>query len=438
MSVLIAAAAVAQSIVLVAMSVQGGARTGTGFAISSTATATRILTANHVVEGTSAPLVFIGGPRGQRYVAAVVRSDRLRDIALLEIPVGGFPTVTLSNDAPVSGTNVEAEGFPTLLEPAPSASPQRTPSPLPLRDLKLTAVTGKIDGQAEQGESVLTDLPLTHGDSGAPLIDVKSNRVVGMVLGIAAGYGVARWMSGDGLGVSVVAIDAFLNQTFEAVTPPKPTYAVAMTPNADADVAASWAQLASSAGFVIADAGKSDPCRSSLKGPPTANAVITEESDTSSLSINVSDCSGAQFYQDGLSAERGGFHDLIRLVGRAFLGFIDTHPAQWASLLKYGIAVDPQTNPYLALMSVQRTPEGQLVVAHTFRDGPADAAGLRPGDAILKIDGRPTRALGDPFVARLLNQPSITLLLDRDEREFTVRLTLRRFSVLTASGPIPH
>jgi len=143
------------------------------------------------------------------------------------------------------------------------------------------------------------------------------------------------------------------------------------------------------------------------------------------------------FYRDGM-VSAFGVHDLVRLVGRTFLGYIDTHPAQWSSLLKYGIAVDPNQNPYMALMSVGRNPFTQLIVTHVFRGGPADLAGLQPNDAILKIDGRPTRALADPFVTRLLDQPSVTLLVSRNEKEITVKLKLRRYSDIIATGPVPH
>jgi serine protease Do len=432
-------ASVAQSIVLIAASVQGGAKTGTGFAISSTPNATQILTAAHVVEGSASPVVFIGGPHGQRFSANILRYDRLRDIALLEIPLGNVPTMSLADaNPPVSGTAVQVIGFPTIHEPASMDNLNPRPSPLPIIDLVMTPVDGKTDGVAEQGESILLATPITHGDSGAPVIDKKTNHVVGIVLGLAAGYGVARWMGGDGLGLSVAAINAFLGQMFPATTAVTPTYTVAMTPNANPDVAASRAQLIASAGFVLADVGPTDPCRKDASGPPSANAVIDEEGDASNLSFDVTDCSGASFYSDGMTTEHGGIHDLVRLVGRTFLGYVDTHPAEWASLLKFGIAVDAHKNPYLALMSVQRNPYGQLIVAHVFHGGPAALAGLMPGDAILKIDGRPTHALGDPFVARLLNQPSVTLLVSRNEKESFARLRLRRFADLTAAGPVPH
>jgi S1-C subfamily serine protease len=439
MSVLIGLASVAQSIVLIAASIHGGAKTGTGFAVSSTPTTTQFLTAAHVVEGSAAPVVFIGGPRGRRYTATVVRSDRLRDAALLEIPLGNFPTIALADvEPPVSGTAIEVNGFPTMIEPANGPPPSTSPSPLPLIDLQLVTIEGKVDGESEQGESILLDIPITHGDSGAPITDTKTSRVIGMVLGLAAGYGTARWMSGDGLGLSIAALTAFLGQSNAPVAPAKPAYSVAMVPNPNNDVVASWSQLAASAGFFLSDAGQTDPCRGAAGGTPIANAVVDETGDPTTLSIDVTDCSGTTFYHDGMTIERGGIHDLVRLVGRTFLGYLDTHPAQWASLLKYGIAVDPKANPFLALMSVGRNPFGQLVVTHVFLGGPADLGGLQPNDAILKINGRPTRALADPFITRLLNQPSVTLLATRNEREFTVRLKLRRFEDIISAGPVPH
>ena len=281
MNTFAAFASVVQSVVLIATSTQGGAKTGTGFAISTTSTATRILTAAHVVEGASSPIVFIGGPRGKRYAATIVRSDRLRDIALLEIAMGNAATVTLGGaQAPESGTAIEVNGFPTFLEPANSpggAAPSASPSPLPLLDLHMIAVEGKVDGEAEQGESVLLDIPITHGDSGAPIADPKTNEVVGMVLGLAGGYGTARWMSGDGLGLSVAAIQAFLGPGYPAASAPSPTNAVAMVANPSADVEASWPQLAASGGFIAVDAGKTDPCKSvsaaTAPGAPTTTVA---------------------------------------------------------------------------------------------------------------------------------------------------------------------
>jgi S1-C subfamily serine protease len=437
MNLILAAASIAQSVVLIAASTQGGSKTGSGFAISSTASTTRILTAAHVIDGTTAPLVFVGGPRGDHYPATVLETDRLRDIALLEIQYRGIPTATLDGALPVSGIAVEAFGYPTLAAP-PGNDPQATPQPLPLSQMQLVTVSAKVDGVAEEGESILLDQSLTHGDSGGPIVDATTGKIEGMVLGLAAGYGVAHWMTGDGLGISTAAINAFLAQSGPAATPAAPAYNVAFAPTRNTDIANSWPQLASSAGFAVAPARKDGGMCTNAAGAATANAVIQERAEEGVFAFIVRDCSGAVYYQDYIDADPGALPNACRLLGRAFLGYVDNHRAEWQTLLKYGIAVDPKQNPYLALMSVGRNPFGQLIVTHIFRDGPADRAGLNEGDAIVKIDGRPTRALADLYISRLLDQPSVTLTVDRDEKESTVKLTLRRFADLTANGPIPR
>lgn len=439
MNLLLAAASIAQSVVLIAASTQGGSKTGSGFAVLSTASTTRILTAAHVVDGTAAPLVFVGGPRGDHYPATVLQTDKLRDIALLEIQKTGIPTLTLDDTAPVPGTPVQALGYPTFASTPPN-DPKATPQPLPLAQMQLVTVQAKVDGVAEEGESVLLDASLTHGDSGGPIIDAANGKVEGMVLGLGAGYGVAQFLINDGLGVSASGIQAFLANSGPAAAPTPPGFAVAFVPNKDANINGSWTQLATSGGFTIAGTAPGAGANAcvSASGTPLANAVIREHVEEGLFIIGIRDCSGELFYDDYVGVDPDAVTDACRLVGRSFLGYIDTHRAQWESLLKYGIAVDPKSNPYLALMSVGRNPFGQLVVTHIFRDGPADRAGLRLGDAIVKIDGRPTHALADLYISRLLDQPSVTLTVDREEKESTIKLTLLRFAALVANGPIPR
>ncbi|HYK52462.1 MAG TPA: trypsin-like peptidase domain-containing protein [Candidatus Eremiobacteraceae bacterium] len=437
MNLLLAAASIAQSVVLIAASTQGGSKTGSGFAISSTASTTRILTAAHVIDGSTSPLVFVGGPRGDHYPATVLQTDKLRDIALLEIQYRGIPTVTLDDALPVSGTAVQALGYPTFAS-VPANNPQATPQPLPLSQMQLVTVSAKLDGVAEEGESILLNASLTHGDSGGPIVDATSGKLEGMVLGLAAGYGVAQWMTGDGLGISAAAINAFLAQSGPSATPGAPAFNVVFSPNKNTEISNSWTELASSAGFATAAAHKDGGQCTNAAGAATANAVIEERTEEGVFAFIVRDCSGAVYYQDYIDMDPGALPNACRLLGRAFLGYIDTHRPEWQTLLRYGIAVDPKQNPYLALMSVGRNPFGQLIVTHIFRDGPADRAGLHQGDAIVKIDGQPTRALADLYISRLMNQPSVTLVVDRDEKESTVKLTLQRFAQLTADGPIPR
>jgi S1-C subfamily serine protease len=439
---IIAAAAIAQSVVLVVTQKTAGTKTGTGFVIASTSTKSDVLTADHVVTDGIGSYVYLGGPRGDRYPATIVQSDPLRDAAVLEIPIGGLPVLGLAAaTTPSSGTKVQVLGYPTThtgaASPQPSVANPPEAESLPLSMLVMTTLGGSIDGETEQGESILFNVAVTHGDSGAPVVDDSTGEVVAMVLGLANGYGSSEWMSGDGLGLSVAGLQSVIFPLLPNPPPPKPAYSVVIEPNADPTVSASFAQLGLSAAFTPLESAKAATCIDGSRSA-VANAMISESGDPNDLSIDVTDCSGALIYHDALYSDLPNVPNLIRLIDRSFLGFVDSHRSQWISLLRFGVAADPVANPYLALMSLERNPFGQMIVGHTFRGGPADLAGIVPGDAVIKIDGRPTRALGDQFIARLMNQPTVTLMLDRQLREFSVRLRLQRFSQLTKDGPVPR
>jgi len=439
----------AQSIMLVTTQLHVGEKSGTAFVVQSNQTTSQLLTANHVVAGGGATYVYPSGPNGPRYTATVLRADPLRDAALLQIPVGGLAPLVLGDPAlPTSGTPVAVTGYPTFLsQPSPKPQPAVSPSPPPLpralrfNELAMVTATGVVDGESENGEGILIDVPIEHGDSGAPIIEPANGRVVGMVLGLAQGYGSTGWISGDGLGDSVSSLESVLDPFAPDPAPKPPEFVAAMADDADTATQTSWSDFGTAAGFTpltTAQPAKTPLTCDDPKGAPQANALIDESGDAAEMEIEIADCSGETVFDDDVTGVSDDEPNLLRLVDRDVAGFIDTHRNAWLSLLRFGIFVDPAANPYLALMSVERNPFGQLVVGHTFHGGPADVAGVKPGDAIIKIDGRPTRSLADPFVDRLLDQPDVTLLLDRELREFTIRLTLQRYAKLIAGGPVPR
>ncbi|HXW76884.1 MAG TPA: serine protease [Candidatus Eremiobacteraceae bacterium] len=353
-----AVSAIAQSVVLIATYLQGGSiKTGTGFVIASTPTTAQIVTAAHVIEDGEKTEVFIGGPTGPRYFATVVRADPLRDIALLSIPVGNFTPLQFAGpDTPPSGTQVEVFGFPTLQRAAPQgASPSATQvlqvSPIPLGDLKMVNAVGDVDGEIDEGESLLFDINVTHGDSGAPIVELANGLVVATVLGEAQGYGPENWTTGDGFGLSVPAIDGFLSAPTPSPSQAPPVFHVAVHTSGDPAIALGMPALGASAGYVL-DSSAGAPACVDAQGHATDNATIDAETeadsaDTYDLWIEVDDCSGAPFYEYDTSGDSEDVGNMLRIAERNLLGYIDFHRAEWMALLQYGVAVDPSRNPYL-------------------------------------------------------------------------------------------
>ncbi len=78
---------------------------------------------------------------------------------------------------------------------------------------------------------------------------------------------------------------------------------------------------------------------------------------------------------------------------------------------------------------------GPVRVNHVYRDGPADEAGIRPGDEIVAVDGRDIRGAEELLRVLARKQPGqeIALELDRNGRERTLHATMGRPSDVFAS-----
>jgi carboxyl-terminal processing protease len=69
---------------------------------------------------------------------------------------------------------------------------------------------------------------------------------------------------------------------------------------------------------------------------------------------------------------------------------------------------------------VNESEEGLVIIVHPFEGGPADLAGLLPGDLILEVDGTDTRGLSLEQAVSLIRGPSgtsVRLLIQREELE---------------------
>jgi S1-C subfamily serine protease len=165
----------------------GGTATGSGFVIDTDG---HILTNAHVVEGSDAVTVRVGGEDGDTFDAKVIGADASTDVAVLEVTDGADQLEPLelgsSGDVEV-GQPVVAIGNPFGLDRTVTAG-------------IVSAVQRQIS--APNGfaiENVIqTDAPINPGNSGGPLIDAN-----GQVIGINSQIEAAGGQGNVGIGFAV-------------------------------------------------------------------------------------------------------------------------------------------------------------------------------------------------------------------------------------------
>ncbi len=157
---------VAKSIVLI----DTGDGIGTGFFIASDEKRSIILTAQHVLGSKKRVKVYANAGYRGSFVATIMREDRDRDLALLSVPTGPFPTLRLAASV-TSGEAIAAGGFDQLAYRYFKSS----------GDLQPNFHPGSVS--SIRGPLVVHDVPTDEGNSGGPLFDVESGDVVGVVKG---------------------------------------------------------------------------------------------------------------------------------------------------------------------------------------------------------------------------------------------------------------
>lgn len=141
--------------------IRSGSGHGSGFAISSNGW---VLTNHHVVGSREEVTVIF--PSGIQISAPVVRRDKVRDVALLRVPLKGIPALPINTNARVNNLDkVTAIGAP-LSESLHSTVSQGVVSAL--RKREKTGV-----------KLIQADVDIHGGNSGGPLLDDKGN-VIGI------------------------------------------------------------------------------------------------------------------------------------------------------------------------------------------------------------------------------------------------------------------
>jgi len=369
---------------------------GSGFIVTADG---MVLTNAHVVR--DAQRVTVKLPDHREFRAKVLGSDTSTDIAVLKIDAKKLPTVTLGDTAKLAvGDYVLAIGEPFGFEASATAG----------------IVSAK--GRSLPGESsvpfIQTDVAVNPGNSGGPLFDA-GGRVVGINSQIYSNTGGYQGLSfaipievalrvkdeivAHGkveharLGVLVQPVNQALAESF-GLDKPDGALVSKVTP----DSAAERAGL--QPGDVIL---KYNGETIDGSGDLSAHVGMAKPGDTVELEV----------WRDGKTRSvtaRLGADTEVAAAGDAAAGGA-THG-------KLGLSVRSLTPEERQEAGVQGG-----VVVEDVAEGPAEDAGLRPGDIVLSVNGKPVRSAEDLKKAATGQGKEIALLIQRGDARIFVPLS---------------
>jgi S1-C subfamily serine protease len=161
------------SVVYIVVATSSGAQSGSGFVYDSDSAHTIIATADHVISGGQRIDVIFDSNVKQRYRATVLEHDRHADVAFLDVTIGGRAPLRLLERAQINeGIPVAAIGYPRAARAFETVVGD---------DLRPSVHGGIVSAVRLNGEIVQVDAQTDHGDSGGPVVELKTGRVVGIV-----------------------------------------------------------------------------------------------------------------------------------------------------------------------------------------------------------------------------------------------------------------
>lgn len=333
---------------------------GSGFIISADG---YVVTNNHVVK--NAQEVLLGLDDGRSLNAKVVGTDEKTDLALLKITEAGqFPFTDWAEAAPRVGDWALAVGNPFGLGGTVTAG--------------IVSARGRDIGAGPYDDFLQIDAPVNRGNSGGPTFDVYG-RVVGVNTAIYSPSG-----GSIGIGFAIPAsvardvIDAlrehgrvergFIGVQIQAITP---------------ELADSM-QLKTNKGALVADAQPNTPAaKAGLRSGDVIIAVNGEPIDTArDLSRKIAALGPEKTVE--ITYLRGGREARTKIT----LGVLpDEAASARPSPGRQGEDLDRSEGPRLGLRLAPG--RGGVVVAEVEPASPAARHGLREGDVIVEIAGKP-------------------------------------------------
>ncbi len=168
---------VTPSVVSISVSAPAGSGTGSGSIYRTSSSSSFIITNNHVIENAaSSGTIKVELTNGEQYVARIAGRDPGYDLAVLRIPIGNLPVITLGDSSKVS------VGDPVLAIGSPLGLASTVTSGI-VSALNRPVSTGTSDAQSYVN-AIQTDAAINPGNSGGALVD-SMGRLIGVNSAIA-------------------------------------------------------------------------------------------------------------------------------------------------------------------------------------------------------------------------------------------------------------
>ena len=367
---------------------------GSGFIISSDGL---VLTNAHVVRDAKQVTVKLSDRR--EFSAKVLGSDPATDIAVLKLDATGLPTVQLGDPKQVQvGDYVLAIGAPYGFEQTATQG--------------IVSAKGRsLPGDSSVVPFIQTDAAINPGNSGGPLFDA-AGRVVGVTAPIYSQRGAFQGLA------FAIPVDVALKVKDQIVAHGKVEHArLGVTlQDLSAPLAASFGLNAPDGALVSSVVPDSAAAKAGLK----AGDVITAmDGEPVRVAGDVSSRVGLARPGDKLKLEI--WRDKSRLTETVSLGRAEkdtqeaSAPAERGSL---GLALRPLERQELRGSGLDH---GLLIERVT---GPAQLAGVQPGDVLLALNGKPVKDIEQVRDAMKDKPKQVALLVSRDGQQIFVPVRL--------------
>jgi serine protease Do len=371
---------------------------GSGFIVSPDG---YILTNAHVVRGASEVTVKLVDRR--EYTAKVVGTDARTDVAVIKIEANNLPTVRIGNpDKLKPGQWVVAIGSPFGFENSVTAG--------------IVSATARPLPGDPYVPFIQTDVPVNPGNSGGPLFNLEGE-VVGvnsqiysqtggyMGLSFAIPIDVANEVRDQlvktgkvtrgRIGVSIQPVDAAMAESF-GLDRPRGALIGSVEANAPAAKAGlKPGDIITKVNDKVIELDTEVPSLiSSIKPGGKVDIEVWRERATKKFTVNV-----AELQEEGGTQSSG--------------------PQTPEESSQLGLRVRPLTPEERKQVET----EGTLVVEQS--GGPAAAAGVRPGDIVLGVNGTRVNSVAELSAAAKKSGRTVALLIQRGEAQIFIPVRIR-------------